>query len=168
LYKHKKKGAKGVPGMKQGRCPYCGSHIVLRSAGGIYKDNTSGTMLYVCSKYPECDAYVRAQPRTRKPVGSLANGTLRVLRQETHQYFDRLYLTGIMSRSEAYEWLAWVLKMPLSQAHIGFLGEYYCRRVIEECKGLLENRRVVQAGWRDGHIRNLKRASGDGIYAATI
>ena len=35
-------------------CPYCGGKIVLRSADGIYKDNSKGVMLYVCSNYPEC------------------------------------------------------------------------------------------------------------------
>ena len=98
----KRKGTKAIPGMKSSRCPYCGSHIILRSADGIYKNNNSGTMLYVCSRYPACDAYVRVLPGTKTPVGSLANGNLRALRREAHKYFDRLYMTGIMNRNEAY------------------------------------------------------------------
>ena len=38
------------------RCPYCGSPVILRSADGIYRENANGTMLYVCKRYPICDA----------------------------------------------------------------------------------------------------------------
>ena len=41
------------------RCPYCGAPVVYRSADGIYQNNKNGAMLYVCSRYPECDAYVQ-------------------------------------------------------------------------------------------------------------
>ena len=163
LKKNKGKGVQTTPGTKSGRCPYCGSAIVLRSADGIYRENNGNTMLYVCSRYPACDAYVRAHPGTRTPVGTLANGSLRALRREAHQYFDRLHLTGIMSRKEAYEWLAGMLQAPLSQTHIGYLGEYYCRQVIEESKRMLENRRRVQIGWR-GYPA--KQAAGGEYYAA--
>ena len=34
------------------RCPYCGSHTILRSADGIYRENARNDMLYVCKNYP--------------------------------------------------------------------------------------------------------------------
>ncbi len=123
------------------KCPYCGSTVVLRSADGIYKENSSHVMLYVCSQYPKCDAYVRVHPGTTQPVGTLANGKLRALRYEAHKQFDQLYLTGVMSKNEAYTWLAGILSVPKSQAHIGYLGEYYCGLVIEESKKLMEWKR---------------------------
>jgi DNA-directed RNA polymerase subunit RPC12/RpoP len=163
LKKNKKKGIYALPGMKSGRCPYCGGSVFLRSADGIYKENSSGTMLYVCSRYPACDAYVRVIPGTKTPIGSLANGNLRALRREAHYHFDRLHLSGLMSRKEAYEWLSAILQTPLSQAHIGYLGEYYCRRVIDESKQVMENRRMVQAGWAGCPALS---AVGGGLYAA--
>jgi len=114
------------------RCPYCGSSVHLRSADGIYKDNSRGVMLYVCARYPDCDAYVRVQKNTTLPVGTLANGALRALRLKAHEQFNKLYLSGRMSKHEAYAWLAALLQVPYSQAHIGHLGEYFCQRVIEE------------------------------------
>ena len=54
--KHKKK-KKGINPSAM-RCQYCGGTVVLRSADGIYHENHSHTMLYVCSNYPRCDAYV--------------------------------------------------------------------------------------------------------------
>ena len=119
------------------RCPYCGAPVVYRTADGIYNENKANTMLYVCSRYPECDAYVRVQPGTTIPLGTLANGDLRALRRETHQYFDKLYTSGRMTKQEAYRWLANFLQAPQSQAHIGYLGEYTCRQVLRACKEML-------------------------------
>lgn len=137
--KHRKK-RKGMnpSGM---RCPYCGGAMVLRSADGIYHDNKNDTMLYVCTHYPQCDTYVRTHPGTTMPVGTPANRELRHLRNEAHRHFDKLYRNGLMSKQEAYLWLAAQLQVPLSQAHIGYLGEYYCTQVIEESKKLLEQNR---------------------------
>lgn len=120
------------------RCPYCGNTSVLRSADGIYRDNSRNTQLYVCKNYPACDAYVRVQPGSHLPVGTMANGKLRALRRDAHHYFDQLYRCGLMSKDEAYRWLAEILVAPMDQAHIGLLGEYYCNVVIEESKKLLK------------------------------
>lgn len=132
--KHKKR-KKGINPSAM-RCQYCGGTVVLRSADGIYHENHSHTMLYVCSNYPRCDAYVRTHPGTNIPVGTLANHELRTLRNQAHHYFDQLYLSGLMSKQDAYLWLAGLLQVPLSKAHIGFLGEYYCNEVIAESKKL--------------------------------
>lgn len=72
------------------RCPYCGGSVILRSADGIYQDNSRGMLLYVCSHYPTCDAYVRIHAGTKIPVGSMANHKLRALRKTAHHYFDQL------------------------------------------------------------------------------
>lgn len=134
------KHSKKRKGLKNGqiRCPYCGSTAILRSAEGIYHDNSEDTLLYVCKNYPQCDSYVRVHKGTKIPVGTMANHELRTLRRTAHQYFDRLYLSGIMTKQEAYQWLADILGAPLKQAHIGYLGTYYCQVVIEESQKLLE------------------------------
>lgn len=124
------------------KCPYCGASVVLRSADGIYKENSNDTMLYVCSHYPECDSYVRVHKGTNKPVGTLANKKLREMRNTAHHYFNQLYLLGYMSKDEAYRWLANLVQSPLSEAHIGYFGEYYCQMVIDECKKILSRRKL--------------------------
>ena len=88
----KKKNRNAAP-----RCPYCGSPAILRSADGIYINNSKKTMLYVCKKYPLCDSYVRVHPGTNIPMGTLANGTLRRLRREAHKKFDQLHKLGLMT-----------------------------------------------------------------------
>lgn len=136
----KRKKKKGRP-VSAIRCPNCGGTMILRSADGIYRDNSSRAMLYVCKNYPQCDTYVRTCPGTAIPMGMPANGELRALRIEAHRSFDQLYLRGIMSKQDAYLWLADLLQLPLSQAHISFLGEYYCRKVMEESGKLLARSR---------------------------
>ena len=137
MKKQTKKKRKGLD-VSRMRCPYCGSPVIYRSADGIYHDNSKGTMLYVCSHYPECDAYVRVHVGTNIPVGTLANHELRTLRRTAHHYFDQLYQSGMMSKQDAYQRLADLICAPLSEAHIGYLGEYYCKQVIEESRKLLE------------------------------
>ncbi len=122
MKKQNKKKRKGLD-VSRMRCPYCGAPVIYRSADGIYRDNSSGIMLYVCSHYPQCDAYVRVHAGTNIPVGTLANHELRTLRRTAHHYFDQLYQSGMMSKQDAYQWLADLICAPLSQAHIGYLGE---------------------------------------------
>ena len=161
MKKSKKNKRKGfdIPGMKRMRCPYCGSAVHLRSADGIYKDNIHNAKLYVCTKYPVCDSYVRVHQGTTTPVGSLADANLRALRMTAHRHFDKLYKSGIMTRNEAYGWLAFMLQRPMS--HIGYLSEYYCNVIIRESDRLFENMK-----WRLNKNIGHDTEAGGGYYAA--
>ena len=121
------------------RCPKCGAPIDYRSADGIYKNNQGNAMLYICRNYPKCDLYVRTHPGTNIPVGTLADRRLRQLRNEAHYYFNQLFESGMMSKNDAYNLLTNIVQAPRSNAHIGYLGEYYCRQVIEKSQEILRN-----------------------------
>ena len=140
-----KKGAR----RRRMHCPYCGSPVIYRTADGIYKENTKRAMLFVCSRYPACNAYVRANKVTKKPIGTLADPSLRRLRNQAHRFFNRLYESGLMSKGEAYNWLSVLTGMPESMAHIGFMGEYNCRLIIDESKRLLKSQHISY--WRGGN-----------------
>lgn len=43
----KKAGLNPAQSKLVSRCPYCGGNVVLRSADGIYKDNSRNAMLYI-------------------------------------------------------------------------------------------------------------------------
>lgn len=158
--KKKRQAHEHLPGMRTMRCPYCKRPVVARSAEGIYHNNAEGVNLLVCSGYPTCDAYVRTHPGTNIPMGSLANKQLRTLRRKAHDQFNQLYQLGVMSKNDAYSWLASVLNVPKSQAHIGYLGDYYCQMVIEESQKLLERRGALGTG-----RRQLPMAAGGEPYA---
>lgn len=148
-----------LPGMRTMRCPYCKSPLVVRSAEGIYRSGAKGVQLLACSNYPACDAYVRVHPGTTTPMGSLANRQLRALRRRAHEQFNKLYTMDLMSKIDAYSWLAGVLNVPKSQAHIGYLGDYYCQVVIDESRKLLERRGMIQTSGQQ------RLASGGDWYA---
>ena len=111
----------------QVRCPNCGAVAVMRPASEIYHDESRTDQLYVCSRYPACDSYVKAHPGTKTPMGPLANGDQRHLRILAHRSFDRLWQTGLMTRRGAYRWMADFFNIDRNEAHIGYFGEYRCR-----------------------------------------
>ena len=61
--------------------------------------------LYVCSNYPECNAYVGVIPNTNIPKGTLADSELRNKRIKVHRVFDEIWKNKIMTRNEAYNWM---------------------------------------------------------------
>ena len=119
-------------------CPYCHAPAQLRPANSIYgihtKDRT--TKLYVCSRYPACDAYVAAHKDTLLPMGTLADRNLRRKRMEAHSALNQLIGSGIMTRKQAYRWLQLQLGLPESEAHIAKFSELRCQKVIELCRAL--------------------------------
>ena len=67
----------------------------------------------------------------------MADRKLRCLHKATHDSFDQLHRSGLTSKHDAYRWLAGVIGAPLSEAHIGYLGEYYCRLIADESRKLM-------------------------------
>ena len=125
------------------KCPYCGRNAVLRDARYVYKEAALDKHLYVCSGYPECDAYVSVHEGTQMPKGTLANGDLRHKRIETHRLFDALWKNGIFSRKDAYRWLQDIFCLSDAQAHIGEFSDYRCDRLITECQKVLRNNNIT-------------------------
>jgi len=127
------------------KCPYCGRMAILHDASYVYKENALDKYLYVCSGYPECDAYVGVHAGSLRPKGSLANGDLRHKRIETHRLFDAIWKNGIFSRKEAYRWMQDTFSLNSSQAHIGQFSDYRCDCLMNECRKVLQNNHVRTA-----------------------
>jgi len=142
---------------KQIHCPYCGKSAVLRSDDYVYGDRGVGKHLYVCSHYPNCDAYVGVYENTMEPMGMLADARLRRagrrarialllahaawMRIEAHRSFDAIWRKGILSRNEAYRWLQDSFCLRRDQAHIGLFSEYMCGQVVEASRKVLQTRK---------------------------
>lgn len=141
-----------LPSAGQLHC-HCGSPAMLRPANEVCKSAKEGAMAYMCARYPVCDSYVMAHPGNLEPMGSLAGPELRKLRREAHVNFNRLYTSGLMSKRTAYQWLAYITQSPMSHAHIGYMGDYYCKVIIEESRKLLLNRFQHARGQASGGER---------------
>lgn len=110
-------------------CPYCGSAAVLKDSAAVYGEPWG--MMWVCGRYPACDAYVGAHKGSNRPLGTLANKALRESRRVAHGVFDPLWKSGAMSRDQAYAWLSAQLGVPPEKCHIAMFTEEQCRRVVE-------------------------------------
>lgn len=137
MAKKKKKKAQSIPFPI---CPYCHSPARLVPASDIIKKD-SVEYVWVCSKYPVCDSYVAAHNNSKShmPMGPLANAELRKLRFEAHCKFDQIWKTGIMSKDDAYCWLAESLSLKFKHAHIGKFAEYHCLETIRLAEKVLNN-----------------------------
>lgn len=117
------------------KCPYCGGRVKLVPASVVYHKNyPNKTKLWVCENYPSCDAYVGCHQGTDIPLGRLANGRLRALKVEAHKQFDPIWKSGLLSRKDAYRWLAEMLQIPESECHIGMFSSELCNKVIQICR----------------------------------
>ena len=118
------------------KCPYCGAPAICRPASSVYGANTinRGSYLYVCSRWPACDSYVSAHKKDRKPMGTMANRSLRQKRILAHQALKRLQKERHMDKWAAYIWLQAKLDLDESQAHIGMFSEQMCEKVISLCR----------------------------------
>lgn len=130
-------------------CPYCGSSVSLVGSEIIY--GKSYGMIYLCDRYPLCDAYVGTHSNSKKhaPLGRLANAKLRGLKKEVHRWFDPLWryryrkTKDADSRKAAYKWLARKLKIKVKKCHVGLFDEDTCKEAIEICKSAYSNKRKI-------------------------
>lgn len=111
-------------------CPYCGSKVKYRDSKVIYRSKSYG-MVYVCSKYPKCDAYVGVHSGYNIPLGTMANRELRELRKKCHRIFDRIWKEGVMTRGETYHWLARAMKRRRKDTHFAWFNLKECLTAVK-------------------------------------
>ena len=121
------------------KCPYCGAQADKRPASAVHGEKARDEYLYVCSRYPKCDAYVSAHKHTGRPMGTLANTNLRSKRIEAHLAFDRLWRGGAMQKWQAYKWMQAKFSLSRDQAHIANFSEHMCDELIRMCDGAFKN-----------------------------
>lgn len=126
---------------KKIQCPYCGAQAVCRPASMVYGNNRwqKHNHLYICSRWPDCDAYVTAHDKDLRPMGTLANKRLRYKRVLAHQALDELRQSQNMDTWAVYLWLQMKLNLSPDQAHIGMFSEEMCDRLITICRESISN-----------------------------
>ena len=117
-------------------CRYCGGVIRMVPARAVYGSavkrlGLEKEYIYQCQN---CNARVGCHKGTTRPLGNVANETLRLKRMETHQVYDAFWKRSGMTRTQAYKWLAEQMNLTEDRAHIGSFEMYQCQMVIELCK----------------------------------
>lgn len=100
-------------------CSKCGIHAVSMSGNQVYRRaDLSEKMFWVCRI---CGDRVGCHPHTNQPLGYLADAPTRAARSHAHARFDAVWRTGLMSRTDAYRWLAGCMGLDMSVCHIGMM-----------------------------------------------
>lgn len=114
-------------------CPYCGAATRLADSAIIY-NGTSYGLVWICERYPACDAFVGCHKGTETPMGRLANRELRYWKKRAHAEFDPLWKKGPMRRGDAYYWLSQKLDIPVDKTHIGMFDIDQCKETVRVCR----------------------------------
>lgn len=122
------------------KCPYCNKEAQWVSNEAIYGFRVGRSyMIWWCQP---CDSRVGCHNNTKKPLGTMANANLRVLRVKAHREFDKMWQhgeSGIVSRKEAYKILTSGMAYlgmikDGEEAHIGQMNIDQCKAVMELIK----------------------------------
>lgn len=111
-------------------CPYCKSFTRVSNEEYVYGRTYKDRDVIICSKYPLCDSYVGTHD-DGKPLGRLANKSLRLAKKEAHKYFDKLWKEKHIKRSYAYKLMSLYLGIPPKYTHIGMFKESTCKDVAQ-------------------------------------
>lgn len=115
-------------------CPYCYRTAELVTGQKVYphrKDLHHKNFWFCDRGHPP--AYVGTHPGTITPLGRLADKVLRKAKNNAHQAFDYIWKDRIMTRKEAYAWLAKELGIPPERCHIGMMDVSTCNAVVDAC-----------------------------------
>jgi hypothetical protein len=124
-------------------CPYCGQAARLVTGATIYHGRIDLSQLKFWQCRP-CDAYVGCHKKGNGPagvisdgtlpLGRLANGPLRMWKQNAHMAFDPFWKnSGRGRRAVMYAKLAEKLGIEAKDCHIGMFDVETCKRVVQIC-----------------------------------
>ncbi|HBO1621254.1 TPA: hypothetical protein L4F53_000880 [Pseudomonas aeruginosa] len=128
-------------------CPHCGGLVRLVSNRVIYgREYGDWPYAYACTG-TGCGAYVGLHPDTDVPLGTLADKPLRDARNRCKRPFERIWRDKLMTRSQAYAWLAAELQIMPPECHFGLFDVDRCERAKRICDQYLEAIYTSSARW---------------------
>lgn len=116
-------------------CSYCGG-IAGEVNGRIvypHRPDLARLKFFYCANGHD-PAYVGTHQDSGKPLGTLANASLRAIRYRAHLAFDRLWKQSKNKRkvrTATYKALAKHLRIAQNNCHIAKLNEEQCQQVID-------------------------------------
>ena len=89
-------------------------------------------VIHVHVTYRVCTSEVKTDEETKN----------RQKRIQAHRIFDQIWQQGILSKPEAYRWVADKFCLTDKQAHIGQFSNYMCDQLIRESADVLKNNHI--------------------------
>lgn len=115
-------------------CPNCQGTVGRVDNKVIYgRQYGKWPFAYMCQT-PGCDSYVGIHPKTDIPLGTLANKATRNARKRAKAVFAPLWEDEVMSKDDAYAWLAKELGIEdVNHCHVGWFDIATCNQVVQVC-----------------------------------
>lgn len=112
-------------------CRYCNGAVEAYAGMEVLpgRVDLSGKAYLRCAA---CDAYCPLDD-AGNPVGVLADPRLRRLRIAAHDTFDPVWQARMLSREEAYRWLAAWMGLERDECHFRYFDEAQCHLAIAIC-----------------------------------
>lgn len=107
-------------------CPKCKTIAELVDDVEVY-GKSYGKKIYRCPIHLNMRVGSHSDGR---PYGSLADYSTSSFRHKLHLVFDPIWQSGIMTRNEAYEWLAGEMGLTRETCHFGMFDENQCNRAM--------------------------------------
>lgn len=110
-------------------CVECGAEATLTTGEAIYphRPDLFHKHFWLCA----CGAYGGCHGTTTRPLGAPCGPATRRARSQAHEWFDRIWRSREMSRTDAYGWLAKAMGMPRNECHIGMMTAAQAWQVVE-------------------------------------
>ena len=123
-------------------CDVCNSANVrlLKSRVTYSEQHADWPYRYHCR---DCGASVGCHAHTLSPLGVMASRRTRKLRVKAHKAFDPIWQTELLTRTEAYEWLAAQHGVEFDDCHIGMMTDRQLEQTImlaQSYRSILERR----------------------------
>lgn len=113
------------------KCHFCNSSVRVATHQEVYGRNYGDwPYMYLCGN---CGACVGMHPFTNIPLGTLADRATREARKNCKKPFEAIWRSGQMSRTEAYEWLAGEMNIPVNECHFGWFDIHQCEMAKNIC-----------------------------------
>ncbi|EDR6629479.1 hypothetical protein XS22_001878 [Salmonella enterica subsp. enterica] len=114
-------------------CIFCSGAVRIGTHEEVYgRDYSEWPYVYICES---CRAYVGLHPFTSIPLGTLADQKTREARKTCKLPFEQIWKSGQMTRSQAYQWLAEKMGIPVTECHFGWFDVEQCKSAKEICEG---------------------------------
>ena len=114
---------------------FCGAAMTLRFSPKF----KGGQWFYGCTRFPNCKGTHGCHQDNGKPLGVPADQETKAWRIKAHDAFDRIWRGKLMTRREAYAWLA--QKMNVEEIHIGESNLPTCVEIERLCLEWLQNKK---------------------------
>ena len=116
-------------------CHLCSGEVRIATHQEVYgRDFSKWPYLYLCEA---CGAYVGLHPFTAIPLGTLADKNTRDARKKCKVPFESIWKSGLMTRTQAYYWLASAMGIPARECHFGWFSAEQCHAAYHHCMSLL-------------------------------